>query len=263
MVARLKWAVLDDGEKTSEKRKKATAPCSRVRRPNHARGGGPTVAITPTATMARLKLCCVVRTTFSPGDRSDQRTCPVSPVNVMDFLCGADLGLLAGLWAACALGLVEKAARWARRARRGGMRESMSDGRSSAMASVGRYTAAMLDRGWEIVGRQRLRPTGAVVKPLDGSGQAEAARRMWRTPAALDLSFGRPIHAPETLHAPTSAQRRPRRNADTRHNEFQQEEHPHGLPARHSHGGGCRTFAPSRSIPHAFPILAANTSPSH
>jgi hypothetical protein len=53
---------------------------------------GRTSPKTPTTTTTRLKLCCVVRTTFSPGDRCDQCTCPVSPVNVMLFRCGPGVG---------------------------------------------------------------------------------------------------------------------------------------------------------------------------
>lgn len=52
-----------------------------------------TVAITPTATMIRLNDCCVVRTTFSPGDSSFQRTRPVSPVKVIDFRVGSGNGV--------------------------------------------------------------------------------------------------------------------------------------------------------------------------
>jgi hypothetical protein len=71
-----------------------------------------TVAMTPTATMTKLNDCCVVRTTFSPGDSSFQRTRPVSPVNVIDFRVGSGKGVpgkvgsFAGAWR-----VVEKAAR--------------------------------------------------------------------------------------------------------------------------------------------------------
>jgi hypothetical protein len=71
-----------------------------------------TVAIMPTRTTTKLKLCCVVRTAFSPGDKSDHCTRPVSPVNVIDFRCGCDVGLLVELCVvACAYRVVEKAMR--------------------------------------------------------------------------------------------------------------------------------------------------------
>lgn len=113
---------------------------------------GRTVARTPTTTTMRLKLCCVVRTTFSPGDRSDQRTRPVSPVRVMDLRdgCGGGGGGGGGgldvVWAARTCCEVENG--WRLRAGEGavmgalrhglgGMRGSAKDGRSSAMASDG------------------------------------------------------------------------------------------------------------------------------
>ena len=90
--------------------------------------------MTPTATTTRLKLCCVVRTTFSPGDSSVQRTRPVSPVRVIERRGGGGGGVELGV--ECAGREVEKAAR-ARRAEAGWMRGSKRDGRSSEMASVG------------------------------------------------------------------------------------------------------------------------------
>lgn len=72
-----------------------------------------TVAMMPTTTTTRLKLCCVVRTTFSPGERSDHLTCPVSPVNVMPFRCGGggvEEGEAVELWVALVLRVVENAA---------------------------------------------------------------------------------------------------------------------------------------------------------
>jgi hypothetical protein len=107
-----------------------------------------TVAKMPTTTTTRLKLCCVVRTAFSPGDKSDHRTCPVSPVSVIDFRCGCGVGLLVELCVACAHGDVEKAMRpgCALRAETGRIRGRRKDGLSSAMASVGLYTAAIVMR---------------------------------------------------------------------------------------------------------------------
>ena len=96
-----------------------------------------TVAMTPTATITKLNDCCVVRTTFSPGDNSFQRTRPVSPVSVIDFRVGSGKGVPGKVGSlAGALRVVEKAAR-ARLADVGWMRGSSSDGRSSEMASVG------------------------------------------------------------------------------------------------------------------------------
>jgi hypothetical protein len=104
-----------------------------------------TVASTPTNTTTRLKLCCVVRTAFSPGERSDHLTCPVSPVNVMLLRCGPGVGFGVELCVACALRLVAKVARpsGALRVDEGCMRGSMNEGRRSAMASLGLYIAAM------------------------------------------------------------------------------------------------------------------------
>jgi hypothetical protein len=56
------------------------------------RGRVLTVATMPTSTTTRLKLCCVVRTAFSPGESSDHFTRPVSPVNVIDLRCGGGGG---------------------------------------------------------------------------------------------------------------------------------------------------------------------------
>ena len=96
--------------------------------------------------MTRFALCCVVRTAFSPGDRSDHRTCPVSPVKVIDFLfsCGAGFGV--EVCVACACLVVEKAMRpsCALRFEAGWMRGRRKVGRSKAIASVGLYIAAIL-----------------------------------------------------------------------------------------------------------------------
>lgn len=87
--------------------------------------------------MIKLNDCCVVRTTFSPGDSSVHRTRPVSPVNVMDFRVGSGKGVPGKVGSlAGALREVEKAAR-ARLVDDGWMRGSSSDGRSSEMTSVG------------------------------------------------------------------------------------------------------------------------------
>lgn len=98
---------------------------------------GPTVAMTPMATTTKLNDCCVVRTTFSPGDKAFQCTRPVSPVKVMDLRGGSGIGLPGKLGVACALREAEKAARATRRADDGWTRGSRSDDRSSEMASVG------------------------------------------------------------------------------------------------------------------------------
>jgi hypothetical protein len=105
-----------------------------------------TVAITPNATTTKLKLCCVVRTAFSTGERSDHLTCPVSPVKVMPFRCGAGEGCGVEPCVACTFCDAEKALRpsAAVRVEDGCMRGSKKDGRRSAMASEGRYIAAML-----------------------------------------------------------------------------------------------------------------------
>jgi hypothetical protein len=115
------------------------------------RTGEPTVASMPTTTTTRLKLCCVVRTAFSPGERSDHLTCPVSPVSVMLFRCGCGGcggggdGLGVELCVAWLVRVLANAARptGARRVVHGCMRGSRKDGRSRAMASVGLYIAAM------------------------------------------------------------------------------------------------------------------------
>lgn len=96
-----------------------------------------TVAMRPMATTMRLNDCCVVRTTFSPGESSVQRTRPVSPVSVMDLRDGCGIGLPGKVGSvAWVLRVVEKAAR-VRRVDDGWMRGSSSEGRSSEMASVG------------------------------------------------------------------------------------------------------------------------------
>jgi hypothetical protein len=102
--------------------------------------------------MTKLKLCCVVRTAFSPGERSDHRTCPVSPVNVIDFLCGCGVGLFVELCVACACRVVENAAvrpSCALRHDVGWIRGRMNDGRRSAIASLGLYIAAMVTLKFE------------------------------------------------------------------------------------------------------------------
>jgi hypothetical protein len=87
--------------------------------------------------MTRLNDCCVVLTTFSPGDSSFHRTRPVSPVSVIDLRGGRGEGVLEVLLCvAWAWRVVEKAAR-VRRADAGWTRGSGSEGRSSEMASVG------------------------------------------------------------------------------------------------------------------------------
>lgn len=48
----------------------------------------------PTRTTDRLKDCCTVREAFSPGDRSDQRTAPVSLAIVTARLVGCGGALL-------------------------------------------------------------------------------------------------------------------------------------------------------------------------
>ena len=100
----------------------------------------------PTTTTARLALCCVVRTTFSPGDKSDQRTWPVSPVSEIDFLCGFGGGLLVDVCVAWTLHVLDKALRpsCARRLDAGWMRGRRRVGRSRAIASAGLYTAAIV-----------------------------------------------------------------------------------------------------------------------
>lgn len=107
--------------------------------------GNFTVATMPTRTTTKLKLCCVVRTAFSPGDSSDHRTWPVSPVKEMDFLCGFGGGLLVELCVACAWWVVEKAMRPTCALRcEACMRGRTKVGRSSAIASVGLYMAAIV-----------------------------------------------------------------------------------------------------------------------
>ena len=71
----------------------------------------------------------------------------MSPVNVMDFLCGAWLGLLCELCVACACWVVEKDVRpsGALRLELGWMRGSKKDGRSREIASVGLYIAAIVN----------------------------------------------------------------------------------------------------------------------
>jgi hypothetical protein len=101
----------------------------------------------PTATTTKFTLCCVDRTAFSAGERSDQRTWPVSPVSVMLFRCGAGDGVFGGeLCVACALRDIEKGvrARCVLRLDMGCMRGRRKDGRRSAMASVGLYIAVMV-----------------------------------------------------------------------------------------------------------------------
>lgn len=148
VTERLKKAVLEEGEKTSVKRRVATPPCHVVSDCIRKAGGcvGLTVAITPTRTITKLKLCCVVRTAFSPGERSDQRTCPVSPVNVMLFRGGWVEGVFVELCVACALRVVENAGRpmCVLRLEEGCMRGSRKDGRRSAIASVGLYIAVIV-----------------------------------------------------------------------------------------------------------------------
>jgi hypothetical protein len=96
-----------------------------------------TVAMTPTATMIKLNDCWVVRTTFSPGDSSFQRTRPVSPVNVIDFRVGSGKGVPGKVGSlAGALRVMEKAAR-ARLVDEGCILGSSNEGRSSEIASVG------------------------------------------------------------------------------------------------------------------------------
>jgi len=107
--------------------------------------GSCTVATMPTRTTTKLKLCWVVRTAFSPGDRSDHRTWPVSPVKEIDFLCGFGVGLLVDVCVACAWWVVEKAMRPICALRfEARMRGKTNVGRMSAMASVGLYTAAIV-----------------------------------------------------------------------------------------------------------------------
>lgn len=92
-----------------------------------------TVASTPTTTTTRFALCWAVRTAFSPGERSDQRTWPVSPVSVMDLRGGGGGGGGRGgeVEGPAKVGrVVERAARRVRGRRR--------RGRSSEMASEGR-----------------------------------------------------------------------------------------------------------------------------
>jgi hypothetical protein len=99
----------------------------------------------PTRTTTKLKLCWVVRTAFSPGDRSDHRTCPVSPVNEIDFLCGFGVGLLVEVCVACAWWVVEKAMRPTCALRlEPCIRGNRNVGRRRAIASVGLYMAAMV-----------------------------------------------------------------------------------------------------------------------
>jgi hypothetical protein len=95
------------------------------------------VAMIPTATTSKLTLCCVVRTAFSPGERSDHLTWPVSPERVILLRCGC--GGVDG-WG---VELCAARAR-ARRADAGWMRGRRKDGRSRAMASTGLYIAAMV-----------------------------------------------------------------------------------------------------------------------
>ena len=70
------------------------------------RGGALTVATIPTSTTTRLKLCCVVRTAFSPGDRSDHRMRPVSPASVIGLRGGEGVGVLVAC--ACVRRVVEE-----------------------------------------------------------------------------------------------------------------------------------------------------------
>ena len=97
--------------------------------------------MTPMATTTKLNDCCVVRTTFSPGDSSFHRTRPVSPVKVMDFRGGPGIGL-PGIVSRAGR-VVEKAARM-RRVEDCWMRGSSNDGRRSEMASVGLYRAVIV-----------------------------------------------------------------------------------------------------------------------
>lgn len=106
-----------------------------------------TVASIPTSTTAKFTLCWVVRTAFSPGERSDHLTCPVSPVKVMLFRCGPGGVPGVELCVACALREVEKAVRpsgGVLRFEEGCMRGSKKDGRRSAIASVGLYMAVIV-----------------------------------------------------------------------------------------------------------------------
>jgi hypothetical protein len=136
-----------------------------------------TVAITPKATTTRLKLCCVVRTAFSPGERSDHLTCPVSPVSVMPFRCGAGEGLGVEPCVACTFCDAEKALRpsAALRVEDGCMRGSKKDGRRSAIASEGLYIAAMVALVNSVAREERWRCGGGVVHHAMMQAKAEAA----------------------------------------------------------------------------------------
>lgn len=98
---------------------------------------------TPATTTAKFTLCCVDRTAFSAGERSDHRTWPVSPVNVMLLRCGPGGGAPGVVvCVACRVWDVEKGV--VSFALRGCVRGRRKDGRRSAMASVGLYIAAMV-----------------------------------------------------------------------------------------------------------------------
>lgn len=90
-------------------------------------------------------LCCVVRTAFSTGERSDQRTWPVSPVKVMDLRCGWGGGVGVEVCVACTWWVVEKVVRprCDRLLATGWMRGRRKVGRKRAIASLGLYMAVM------------------------------------------------------------------------------------------------------------------------
>lgn len=102
--------------------------------------GGRTVMAMPTRTMERFMDCWTVREAFSPGERSLQRTAPVSFVTVTERRVGWGGGVELG---DARVGReVEKAAR--ARGLRGRVGGRLVRGRRSWMASVGLYMAAIV-----------------------------------------------------------------------------------------------------------------------
>ena len=120
--------------------------------PGVGREGRRTVMATPTRTMDRFMDCWTVREAFSPGERSLQRTAPVSLVTVTERRGGGGGGV--ELCVACAGLVIENAARAV--GFRGMHKGRFVTGRRSWIASVGLYIAAIaMLQNWSDFGRMR------------------------------------------------------------------------------------------------------------